>query len=123
MFMSKNNLFIYKRPRGQSTDTHQNGPSAQLLSGGRRGSVSGVREEELLEGFGERSGGVGGERIHTLHRYLVLDTLGNDVALHQRLEVDLVVGPHHSEGLLDAQMQRPAHPLCDGTAKGTQAAG
>jgi hypothetical protein len=99
-------LFIYKRPRGQSTDIHQNGPSAQLLSGGRSGSVSSVREEELLEGFGERPGGVSGERIHTLHRHLVLDTLGDDVALRQRLEVYLVVGPDHSEGLLDAQMQR-----------------
>jgi hypothetical protein len=63
-----------------------------MSSGGRGGSVSGVREEELLEGFDERPGGVGGERIHTLHRHLVLDALRNDVALCQRLEVDLVVG-------------------------------
>jgi hypothetical protein len=33
------------------------------------------------------------------------------------------VGPHHSEGLLDAQLQRPAHPLGDMATKGTQAAG
>jgi hypothetical protein len=28
------------------------------------------------------------------------------------------VGPYHSEGLLDAQTQRPAHPLGDVAAKG-----
>jgi hypothetical protein len=33
------------------------------------------------------------------------------------------VGPYHSEGLLDAKMQRPAHALGDVAAKGTQAAG
>jgi hypothetical protein len=29
------------------------------------------------------------------------------------------VRAHHSEGLLDAQMQRPAHPLCNMATKGT----
>jgi hypothetical protein len=33
------------------------------------------------------------------------------------------VGPHHSEGLLDAKMQRPAHLPSDVPAKGAQAAG
>jgi hypothetical protein len=83
MFMSKDNLFIYKRPRGQNTDTHKNGPSAQLSSGRRSGGVNSVQEEEFFEGLGERPGGVSSERIHTLHRHLVLDALGNDVALRQ----------------------------------------
>jgi hypothetical protein len=33
------------------------------------------------------------------------------------------VGPHHSEGLLDAQLQCLAHPLGDMATKGTQTAG
>jgi hypothetical protein len=33
------------------------------------------------------------------------------------------VRSHHSEGLLDAEMQRPAHALGDVAAKGAQAAG
>jgi hypothetical protein len=33
------------------------------------------------------------------------------------------VGTHHSEGLLDAEVQRPAHAPGDVPAKGAQAAG
>jgi hypothetical protein len=33
------------------------------------------------------------------------------------------LGLYHSEGLLDAKMQRPAHPFGDMAAKGAQAAG
>jgi hypothetical protein len=48
---------------------------------------------------------------------------GDDVTLRQRLEVDLVVRSHHPEGLLDAEMQRPAQAPNDVAAKGAQAAG
>jgi hypothetical protein len=37
----------------------QKGPSARLSSGWRSGGISGIREEELLEGLGKRPDGVG----------------------------------------------------------------
>jgi hypothetical protein len=38
----------------------QKGPSARLSSGWRSGGISGIWEEELLEGLGKRPGDVGG---------------------------------------------------------------
>jgi hypothetical protein len=57
------------------------------------------------------------EDANQSHLVLVLDTLGDDIALRQCLEVDLVVGSHHPEGLLDAKMQRPALAPGDVSAK------
>jgi hypothetical protein len=37
-----------------------------------------------------------------LHRRLILDALRDDVVRSHSLEVHLVVGSHHAEGLLDA---------------------
>jgi hypothetical protein len=42
------------------------------------------------------------KRVRTVHRHLVVDADGNDVARGNDLEVNLVVGDHHAEGLLDA---------------------
>jgi hypothetical protein len=57
-----------------------------------------------------------------LHRHLVLDALGDNVALRHGFEVDLVVRSHHSESLLDAKVQSPVHAPGDMPAKGAQAA-
>jgi hypothetical protein len=45
------------------------------------------------------------------------------VAFRHGLEVNLVVGPHHAEGLLDAKAQSAAHAPRDVPAEGAQAAG
>jgi hypothetical protein len=64
-------------------------------------SRRGVREEEVHEISGEDVGGRRSERVRTVHRHLVVDTDRGDVARGDGLEVDLVVGSHHAEGLLD----------------------
>jgi hypothetical protein len=38
---------------------NKNGPSAQRSSGSRLVGIGSVREQELLEGFGEHLGGIG----------------------------------------------------------------
>jgi hypothetical protein len=63
-----------------------------------------VREEEVREVFGEDVGGRSSKRVRTVHRHLIVDTDGIDVARGNGLEVDLLVGHHHAEGLLDAQV-------------------
>jgi hypothetical protein len=89
-----------------------------LLSGLRatcRGSVWG---QEVSEVLGEHIGGSGGEHIYTVHRYLVLNAIRDDVAQGDGLEVDLVVRCHHTERLLDPQMKGAAHALGDMPAEG-----
>jgi hypothetical protein len=49
--------------------------------------------------------------------------LGDDVTLRHSLEVDLVMRSHHSDGLLDAEVQGLAHAPGDVPAEGAQAAG
>jgi hypothetical protein len=61
-----------------------------------RGSVW---EEEVREVLGEDVGSRSGERVRTVHRHLVVNR--DDVAHRDGLEVDLVVGSHHAESLLD----------------------
>jgi hypothetical protein len=56
-----------------------------------------------------------------LHRHFVFDTDWDNVARRHGLEVHLVVGPHHAEGLLDAQVKGAAHTPRDMPAEGTQA--
>jgi hypothetical protein len=55
-----------------------------------------IWEEEVREILGKHVGGRGGERVRTIHRHLIIDAVGDS------LEVDLVVGRHHAESLLDA---------------------
>jgi hypothetical protein len=57
-----------------------------------------------------------------LHCRFILNALRDDVAFRHGLEVDLLVGPHHAEGLLDAKAQRTAHAPRDVPAEGAQAA-
>jgi hypothetical protein len=57
-----------------------------------------------------------------LHRHLILDAIRDDVARRHGLEVHLIVGPHHTEGLLDAQVKRAAHAPRDMPTKGAQTA-
>jgi hypothetical protein len=52
-----------------------------------------------------------------LHRHLNLDALRDDVARRHSLEVHLLVGSHHAEGLLDAQVKCTAHAPRDVPAK------
>jgi hypothetical protein len=68
------------------------------LGGACQGSV---REEEVHEVLGEDVGSRSGERVCTVHHHHVVDTDRNDIARRDDLEVDLVVGSHHAEGLLD----------------------
>jgi hypothetical protein len=83
-----------------------------------RGSVW---EEEVRKVLGEDVGGRSSERVRTVHRHLVIDADGNDVAYGNGLEVDLVVGSHHAEGLLDAQVKGAAHALGNMPAEGAKA--
>jgi hypothetical protein len=46
-----------------------------------------------------------------VHHHLVVDADRNDVARGNSLEVDLVMGDHHAEGLLDAQVKGTAQAL------------
>jgi hypothetical protein len=66
----------------------------------RLGAVSqgNVREEEVHEVLGKDVSGRSSERVHTVHRHLVVDADGNDVARGNGLEVDFVVGGHHTLG-------------------------
>jgi hypothetical protein len=71
------------------------------LGAASRGSV---REEEIHEVFGKDVGGRSSERVHVVHRHLVVDADGDDIARGDGLEIDLVVGSHQAEGLLDTQV-------------------
>jgi hypothetical protein len=63
-----------------------------------RGSVW---EEKVHEVLGEDVGRRSGERVRTGHRHLVIDADKNDIARRDGLKVNLVVGSHNAEGLLD----------------------
>jgi hypothetical protein len=56
-----------------------------------------------------------------VHHHLVIDADGNDVERGNGLEVDLVVGGHHAEGLLDAQVKGAAHALGNMPVEGVKA--
>jgi hypothetical protein len=71
-----------------------------------RGSI---REEEVREVLSKDVGSRSGERVRAVHRHLVVNADGDDVARGDGLEVDLVVGSHHAESLLDTQVKGAAH--------------
>jgi hypothetical protein len=81
----------------------------------RRGSVG---EEGICEVLDELVGGRSDESVRTVHHCLLIDTVGDDVARGDSLEVQLVVGRHHSEGLPHAQVKGAAHALGDMPAEG-----
>jgi hypothetical protein len=115
-------LFVYMTTRPTYRQTNEKGSGAQQSLGLGSIGIDGVWEQEFYKGFGERLGGVSSQRVHTLHRHLVLDALGDNLALRHGFEVDLVMRPHHSEILLDAEVQSPAHAPGDVPAEGAQAA-
>jgi hypothetical protein len=57
--LKKSDLFMYNSHTASTLMHKQKGPSARLSSGWRSGGISGIWEEELLEGLGERPGGIG----------------------------------------------------------------
>jgi hypothetical protein len=57
MFETKR-LFIYMATRPTYWHTNKKGPGAQQFLGLRSIGIDGVREQELLKGFGERLGGI-----------------------------------------------------------------
>jgi hypothetical protein len=59
-------------------------------------SQRGVREEEVHEIFGEDVVGRSSKRVRMVHRHLVVNADGDDVARRDSLKVELVVGSHHS---------------------------
>jgi hypothetical protein len=61
------------------------------------------------------------KRVRALHRHFVFNADRNDVARRHDHEVHLIVGPHHAEGLLDAQVKRAAHASGNIPTEGTQA--
>jgi hypothetical protein len=61
-----------------------------------------VWKQEVDEVLDEHIDGGSGERICAIHRLLVFNADRDDIARGHDLEVDLVVGRHHAEGLLDA---------------------
>jgi hypothetical protein len=79
-----------------------------------------VQKEEVHEVLGKDVSGRRSERVRTVHRHLIVDTDRNDVAHGNGLEVDLVVGDHHTEGLLDAQVKGTAHVLGNVLAEGAE---
>jgi hypothetical protein len=84
-----------------------------------RGSV---RKEEVREVLGEDVGSRSGERVRAVHRHLVVDADRDDVARGDGLEVDLVVGGHHAESLLDTQVMGATHTPGDVPTEGTEVA-
>jgi hypothetical protein len=72
------------------------------LGGACRGSV---REEEVHEVLGEDVDSWSGVRVRMVHRLLVVDADKNDVACGNGLDVDLVVGGHHTKGFLNSQVK------------------
>jgi hypothetical protein len=95
--------------------------NTQLLSGLGAAGRSCIRKQEVYEVFGEDVGGRSSERVRTVHRHFVVNADGDDIACGDDLKVDLVVGNHHAEGLLDAQVKSMAHALGDVPAKGAEA--
>jgi hypothetical protein len=83
-----------------------------------RGSIW---EEEVREVLGKHIGDRGGERVRTIHRRLVVDAVGDDLARGDSLEVDLVVRRYHAESLLDTQVKGAVHAPGDMPAKGAEA--
>jgi hypothetical protein len=90
-------------------------------SGLRAASRGSVREEEIHEVFGEDVGSRSSERVHVVHRHLVVDTDRDDIARGDGLEIDLVVRSYHTEGILDTQVKGAAHALGDVPAEGVKA--
>jgi hypothetical protein len=80
-----------------------------------------IGEEKIHEVLGKHVDSRGGERVHTIHRRLVINAFGDDVARGDGLEVDLVVRRHHAESLLDAQMKSAMHAPGDMPAESTKA--
>jgi hypothetical protein len=87
----------------------------------RAASRRGVREEEVREVLGKDVGGRSCKSVRAVHRHLVVDTDGNDVARGDGLEVDLIVRHHHAKRLLDPQVKGAVQALSDMLAKGTKA--
>jgi hypothetical protein len=84
-----------------------------------RGSI---REQEICEVLREDVGSRGGECVRTVHRHLVVNTDGDNVACRDGFQVDLIVGGHHTKRLLNAQVKGAAHALGDVPTKGAEAA-
>jgi hypothetical protein len=78
-----------------------------------------IREQEVGEVLGKHVSSSGGERVCAIHCLLVFDTDRDDVALGHGLEDHLVMGRHHVEGLLDAQVKGAAHVLGNMPPEGT----
>jgi hypothetical protein len=87
----------------------------------RATSRGSVREEEVHEVLGEDVSGNSSERVRTVHRRLTVNADGDNIARRDGLEVDLVVGSHHAEGLLDTQVKGAAHALGNVPAEGAEA--
>jgi hypothetical protein len=114
-------MFI-KQACGSNANTKDiKGTNAQRFSGLRAASRGSVREEEVHEVFGEDVGGRSGERVHVVHRHLVVDTDRDDIARGDGLEVDLLMRSHHAEGFLDTQVKGAAHALGDVPGEGAKA--
>jgi hypothetical protein len=71
----------------------------------------------LNKDVGSRSG----ERVRAVHRHLVVDADKDDVARRDGLEVNLVVGSHYAESLLDTQVKGVAHAPGDVPTEGAEA--
>jgi hypothetical protein len=69
--------------------------------------VRSVREQEGHEVLGKRVSNRSGERVRVIHRLLILDADRDDLAGGHCLEVHLVMGPHHAEGLPDVLRDMP----------------
>ena len=121
---------LLQKALGQNPNTNY-GLSRPALSGrvkARGGSVFalvGVRKKLVLKQGGEPRGGtfIGGVGlVDGSDGRVIIKPLGNDVARRQRLEVDEVVGGHHTQGLLDTEPKGALQALDDATTQGPQAA-
>jgi hypothetical protein len=78
-------------------------------------------EEEVREVLSKDVSSRSGERVRAVHRHLIIDADGDDVARRDGLKVDLVVGSHHAESLLDTQVKGAAHAPGNMPAEGAEA--
>ena len=84
-----------------------------------------VREEVILKKISEHCGRTVGGSIGSIdgsNRGVIIKPFGDNVACRQCLEVDEVVGRHHSQGLPDTESKSALHALDDTAAQGPQAA-
>jgi hypothetical protein len=80
-----------------------------------------VRKEEVHEVLGKDVSGRSSERIRMVHRHLIVDAEGNDIARGNGLKVDLVVGGHHAKGFLKSQVKGMVHALGNVPTEGADA--